>query len=113
MDLPVRITEQFPAHPDGLGEASISNISSGGIFITTPKPLPIASRVNLEILITFQDLKKLRVIVPLKALRRFQGKPVWIQASGVVIRHDAEGMAVIFDNDYQLSPIGYTDKPRN
>lgn len=105
MHLPVRVTLIGSNDADSASELVTANISSGGAFISTDAPPPIASRLNLEFLISFTDLKKLRFILSLDSLRRFAGKPVWVKATGVVIRHEPSGMAVIFDNDYQLSPM--------
>lgn len=109
MHLPVRISTQGKGGKEVLFESITANISSGGVFISTADPLPVASKVYLEFLIDFEDLKKLRFILSLESLRSYQGKPVWVNVSGVVIRHQEDGMAVIYDDDYQLSPIRTTE----
>ena len=105
MHLPVRVASISGGDDESFGELITANISSGGAFISTDHPLPIASRIAMEFLISFIDLKKLRFILSLDSLRRCAGKPAWVKATGVVIRHDEGGMAVIFDDDYQLSPM--------
>ena len=105
MHLPVRISTQGGGGKEVLFESITANISSGGVFISTTDPLPAACKVYLEFLIDFEDLKKLRFILSLESLQNYQGKPVWVNVSGVVIRHEKDGMAVIYDDDYQLSPI--------
>ncbi len=105
MHLPVRVALISGADIESFGELITANISSGGAFISTDQPLPVASRIAMEFLISFVDLKKLRFILSLDSLRRCAGKPAWVKATGVVIRHDDGGMAVIFDDDYQLSPM--------
>ena len=100
----VRISTQGRGGKEALFESITANISSGGVFISTTDPLPVASKVYLEFLIDFEDLKKLRFPLSLESLRNYQGKPVWVNVSGVVIRHQEDGMAVIYDDDYQLSP---------
>jgi hypothetical protein len=109
MHLPVRISTQGNGGKEVLFESITANISSGGVFISTTEPLPVASKVYLEFLIDFEKLKKLRFILSLDSLRYYQGKPVWVNVSGVVIRHEEDGMAVIYDDDYQLSPIRTTE----
>jgi len=105
MHLPVRVALISGTDIETFGELITANISSGGAFISTDQPLPVASRIAMEFLISFVDLKKLRFILSLDSLRRCAGKPAWVKATGVVIRHDDGGMAVIFDDDYQLSPM--------
>ncbi|MBE0584942.1 MAG: PilZ domain-containing protein [Desulfofustis sp.] len=109
MHLPVRVALINSAGVESFGELITANISSGGAFISTDQPLPIASRLAMEFLISFIDLKKLRFILSLDSLRRCAGKPAWVKATGVVIRHEEDGMAVIFDDDYQLSPMHISD----
>jgi hypothetical protein len=105
MHLPVKVSTNSGSGPELQYETITANISSGGAFIRTPNPLPIACKVHLEFLVSFVDLKKLRFVLSLELLRRFEGKPVWVHATGVVIRHENDGMAIIFDDDYQLSPL--------
>ena len=105
MELPVRVLTGTETDLKIHFEGVIANISSGGAFIATGNPLPVSSKVYLEFLISLQELKKLKFILSLETLRRFEGKPVWAKASGVIIRHENNGMAIIFDDDYQLSPL--------
>lgn len=105
LELPVKVSVSAETDRELQYQTVTANISAGGAFIATNQPLPIASKVYLEFLLSFNDLKKLRFILSLEMLKTFAGKPVWVLASGVVIRHQANGMAVIFDQDYQLSPL--------
>lgn len=83
-----------------------ANISSGGAFLTTSQQLPLACRVRVEFLLSMDDLKKLKVVASVETLRQLASQPqVWVQASGVVIRQEETGVAVIFDQNYQLSPL--------
>jgi hypothetical protein len=109
MELPVRVLTGTEADLNVQFEGVIANISSGGAFIATDDPLPVSSKVYLEFLISIQELKQLKFILSLETLRRFKGKPVWAKASGVIIRHERNGMAIIFDDDYQLSPLHAAD----
>jgi hypothetical protein len=36
---------------------------------------------------------------------QFTGNHVWVKTSGVVIRRHERGVAIIFDTDYQLTPM--------
>ena len=105
MDLPVRVSVERDGEVEVAFEGAIANISSGGAFITTQKPLPVSSRVHLEFLVSLDELKQLKFILSLETLRHFIGRAAWVKATGLVIRHETNGMAIIFDDDYQLSPL--------
>jgi len=105
MKLPVRVLTGSKTDLIVCFEGVIANISSGGAFIATDSPLPISSRVHLEFLISLQELKKLKFVLSFDTLRRYKDRPVWVKASGVIIRHERDGMAIIFDDDYMLSPL--------
>ena len=82
-----------------------ANISAGGAFIETETPLPLASKVRLEFLLSLEDLETLKFIVSLDTLKAWKGKRIWISASGIVARHEASGMGIMFDENYQISPM--------
>lgn len=86
-------------------ETLAANISAGGAFIQTDQELPIASKVNLEFYLDFEDLKKLKFILSLDSLKKWSGERLWVKATGVVIRTEPSGAGIIFDTDYQLSPM--------
>lgn len=70
-----------------------SNICAGGAFFNTEKQLPEGTRVNLDFVISIDKLKKLsnlqcRIIV-----------------RGEIVRRDSTGMAVRFEEDYELIPM--------
>ena len=110
MDLPVRVSVENGEELTVAFEGVIANISSGGAFISTPKPLPVSSRVHLEFLVSLDELKQLKFILSLETLRHFIGRAAWVKATGVIIRHEDNGMAIIFDDDYQLSPMHGADR---
>ncbi len=86
-------------------ETIAANISSGGAFIVTGRKLPLACTVQLEFLLAFEDLEKLRFILSVESLRACQGKQVRVKASGIVIRVEAKGIGIVFDTDYQVCPM--------
>ena len=86
-------------------ETLAANISSGGAFLRTEQPLPMASRVQVEFLLSLADLKKLKFILSVQTLRQLTGDQVWVIATGVVIRQEEDGVGVIFDQNYQLTPM--------
>lgn len=83
-----------------------ANISASGAFIETPTPLPLASKVRLEFLLSLEDLQTLKFIVSLETLKSWEGKRIWISASGIVARHEqTNGMGIMFDENYQINPM--------
>jgi hypothetical protein len=90
-------------------ETIAANISSRGVFIVTDHKLPIASIIQLEFFLTLEDLQKLRFILSVECLRACQGKHVWVKATGVVIRVEKQGIGIVFDTDYQISPMQPSD----
>ena len=94
-------------------ETIAANISSGGALILTDRKLPIASTVQLEFFLAFEDLEKLRFILSVESLRACKGKRVWVKATGVVIRVEERGVGIIFDTDYQISPMQPSDSEYN
>ncbi len=105
MNLPVRVSTETNGEVKVRYEGVIANISSGGAFIATDKPLPVSSCVYLEFLISLEELKALRFILSFETIRHFEGRAAWVRASGIIIRHENRGMAIIFSDDYQLSPL--------
>ena len=113
-----RIQERFALHPlakvtarftdtntlDTI-ETEAENISAGGVFLRTRRPLTMAGKVTVEFLLAVDELRKLKFILSVEALRQLKGDRVWVKASGVVIRQEASGAAVIFDQNYQITPI--------
>jgi c-di-GMP-binding flagellar brake protein YcgR len=106
LNLQVKITAETEAGECLFHEETIAaNISSGGALILTNRKLPIASTVHLEFLLALEDLQKLRFILSVESLRACKGKHVWVKATGVVIRVEEKGVGIIFDTDYQISPM--------
>jgi hypothetical protein len=86
-----------------------ADISAGGAFIATSHPLPIASKVRLEFFLSLDELSHLRFVLARESLKMWQGERAWVTATGVVIRVEDNGVAVIFDQNYQISPIRSID----
>ena len=88
-----------------------ANISAGGAFIETDTPLPLASRVRLEFLLSLEDLETLKFVVSLDTLKAWKGKRIWISASGIIARHESNGMGIMFDENYQINPMETGNTP--
>jgi PilZ domain len=87
-----------------------ANISAGGAFVETDTPLPLASKVRLEFLLSLDDLQTLKFILSLTTLKSWKGKRVWVSATGIVARHEGNGMGIMFDENYQISPMETGDQ---
>jgi len=70
-----------------------SNISAGGAFFPTDSPLPIGTKVKIDL------------VLPLGELKSMEGKRSRIHVSGAVIRTEDSGMAISFDKNYQISKL--------
>ena len=82
-----------------------ANISAGGAFIETANPLPLVSRVRLEFLLSLEELTTLKFVLSQESLKNWQKQRMWVSASGIVIRHEPSGMAIVFDENYQIRPM--------
>jgi c-di-GMP-binding flagellar brake protein YcgR len=107
--LPTRIRAESRTGTTPLLEVVTADISAGGAFIATSRPLPIASKVWLEFFLSLEELSHLRFVLARDSLKMWQGERAWVTATGVVIRVEDHGVAVIFDQNYQISPIRSTD----
>lgn len=82
-----------------------ANISSGGAFIQTTHDFPMAAKVKIEFYVSLADLKRLRFILSMESLRQLANQNIWVIAHGIVIRRETDGVGIIFDTDYQLTPM--------
>lgn len=73
-----------------------TNISSNGAFLMSDHPLPIGTKVKLDLVLSLDELRKVK------------GKRTLIEVSGKVIRNGSGGMAVCFAEDCKISPIAGT-----
>ena len=69
-----------------------SNICSGGAFLHTTRPLPEGTQVKVDLILPFDKLKELKQ----------DSQQVYIKVTGTVLRSETEGMAICFDEDYQI-----------
>lgn len=69
------------------------DISSSGAFFCTAYPLERGVKVSIEIIIENETLKKLT------------GHESCVKISGIVIRCDEDGMAVVFDGHEKIMPL--------
>lgn len=109
LSLQTKITAESRSGSTPVLEFVTADISAGGAFIATSRPLPIACKVRLEFFLSLEELAKLRFILARESLKVWEGERAWVTATGVVIRADKDGVAIIFDQNYQISPIGRSD----
>ena len=69
------------------------DISMCGAFLKTDSPLPVGSKICVDMILTLEGQKKKNA------------QKAWIKASGKVLRTDNEGMAVGFDNQSRILPL--------
>ncbi len=100
-----KLTAETLAGKTPMMEYLTANISAGGAFIETDHPLPLVSKVRLEFLLSLEDLQTLKFILSLETLKAWKGKRVWVSASGIVARCEENGMGIMFDENYQISPM--------
>lgn len=106
LNLKARISYRF--NEEGFSEpveTVAANVSAGGAFFQTRHRLPLSSKVRLEFLLSLDHLKKLRFILSLSSLTSMSGQNIRVRATGIVIRQEGNGVAVIFNNNYQLTPL--------
>jgi hypothetical protein len=69
-----------------------TNICSGGAYFHITQPLTQGTQATIEL------------VLPLDRLRKFkrEHKQAYIRVTGRVLRSESEGMAICFDEDYQI-----------
>ena len=82
---------ESPAHEPL--EVTTRDISSGGAFFITGKPLSMGTHVKMDL------------ILSLKNNDESKRKKTHIDVSGAVVRTERNGMAVCFDKKYHISPL--------
>lgn len=87
-------------------ETVSADISEGGAFLKSNHPFPMASKLQVEFLVSLQHLRMLKFILSVNSLRQLnQESTLWISTTGIVIRQQDDGVAVIFDKDYTITPM--------
>lgn len=105
MQIPTKMTAETLSGKTPMLEFLTANISAGGACIETDRPLPLASKVRLEFLLSLEDLQVLKFILSLETLKAWKGRRVWVRATGIVTRCEADKMGIMFDENYQISPM--------
>ena len=69
------------------------DVSANGAYLLTDKPLPIGTKVKVDVVLSVEDQKN-------QAARK-----ALIKACGSVLRTDREGMAIGFDESSRFMPF--------
>jgi hypothetical protein len=90
--------EAFVSLPGETSHAEMGNlvtrdISMNGVFLITDRPLPVGSKVSVDMILTLGGKKKQ------------DSQQAWIKASGKILRTDNQGMAVGFDDKSRILPL--------
>ena len=94
LKLPGKIEMVTPGKPEVLG-AVTRDISAGGAFFHPAEPVPKGERVKLIMILSSEKLKELTQAECL------------IKVGGTVVRSGPKGMAIGFDENYQVMPLKY------
>lgn len=78
-----------------------SNMCSGGAYFHTTQPLPEGTQIKIDLVLPLDKLKGLKE----------DCKEAYIKVTGRVLRSESKGMAICFDEDYQL--VGSAKLPRD
>lgn len=105
LNLQAKISYRHAADQSAVIDTVAANISAGGAFLGTDHKFPLASKVNIKFYLKVSDLQKLKFILSMDSLKQIKGDYTWVSATGIVIRQTEDGVGVIFDTDYQITPL--------
>ncbi len=95
-----RFELQLPTRLSATGEPGLepvelvtTDICAGGAFFHTEQPLAVGTEVEIEMILSLMELKKIK------------GNKALIRVKGTVVRDDEHGMAVCFDHKHQIAPL--------
>ena len=92
LELPATIELLTPDQEKSLLNLLTTNICSGGAYFHTAQPLPEGTQVRIDLVLPLEKLRRLKE----------EHKKAYIKVTGTVLRSESEGMAICFDEDYQL-----------
>jgi len=93
LELPATIELLTSDQEKSLVNLLTANISSGGAYFHTPQPLPKGTQVKIDLVLPLDKLRKLKD----------EHKQAYIKVTGTVLRSESEGMAICFEEDYQIT----------
>jgi len=94
LELPAKLVTMQPNSEEReVIDLLTGNVSAGGAFFHTDKPLPAGTQVKIDL------------ILPLDRLRKIRGTKACLKIDGKVLRSDEKGMAVCFNKRYKILPL--------
>ena len=94
LELPAKIEVLRQAQEKEVLDLLTKNICAGGAFFHTTNPLPNGTRVKIDLILPLDKLKKLKDF-----------DKAYIKVNGTVIRSESAGMAICFNEDYEITPL--------
>ena len=91
LELPARVEVERPGQRTEPFSLKTSNISAGGAFFPTAKPFSEGTKLQLNIILAIEKLKKLT------------GSQCHIKVKGTVVRSEEHGLAIRFQRDYEIT----------
>ena len=92
LELPTTIELLTSDQEKSLLNLLTTNICSGGAYFHTTQPLPNGTQVKIDLVLPLDKLRKLKD----------EHKQAYIKVTGTVLRSESEGMAIFFDENYQI-----------
>ncbi|MBW2171546.1 MAG: PilZ domain-containing protein [Deltaproteobacteria bacterium] len=93
-EVPAQVEGVISDEEGRMCDLSTTNICAGGAFFRTADPLPEGTKV------------KMQLVLPLDRIKELVGHDrVNVRVEGTVIRCGSTGMAVCFNEDYQIFPL--------
>ncbi len=94
LEIPAKIEVMDRAQNPGMLDLLTSNICAGGAYFQTAKSLPEGTEVKVDLILPLDKLEKLKE----------SQKHAYIKVTGRVLRTESRGMAIGFDQNYQIRP---------
>jgi len=91
--LPATIEFINEHHNERMINLVTTNVCSGGAYFYTNQPLPKGTQVKIDLVLPLDKLRKLQK----------EHKQALIKVTGKVLRTESEGMAICFDEHYEIT----------
>ncbi len=98
LEIPAKIKVAATYKEEETIDLLTSDISSGGAFFHTTQPLAEGTDVKIDLILPIAKL--------CDKLEQGEGEyqHAYIKISGKVLRTESRGMAIVFNEDYEISP---------
>jgi len=93
-EVPAKIEAVVSADIKETLDLTTSDICAGGVFFRTKKALPEGTKVKIDLILALDGLKHL-----------IDHSRANVKVNGTVVRSGSAGMAICFDEDYQIMPL--------